>query len=276
MARSRLLGLVILFGSLAIGVFAVMQMAKRVAAYNEQAHYGHFRFDVSTSRQFRAHGMPVTLTDTDDAKGDGLGQLRIEYGEHTKVVPVVEPPATGVPELGVYPDWLKVLEIHEVIRGPEGSLMDKEGSGRIVLVARVPPPGYDPETWGAVRRADWTFDFHEFMADGTIASQTYRWPRSAIGEIGLKKEMEKGDETAKILSAIPPLEERSWEYQAALHVIPKLNVPKYRFKDTAMRGMGWTLPVAGFSVLGVLVGIGLAVAPRGLRRAKRESSEPQA
>jgi hypothetical protein len=202
-------------------------------------------------------------------KGDGLAQLRIEYGELEKVARVVEPPATGVPELGVYTDWLKVLEIHEVVRGPEGSLMDKEGSGRIVLIARVPPMGYDPETWGSVRRADWTFDFHEFKADGTIESQTYRWPRSAIGEIGLKKEMEKGDATAKILAGIPPLEERSWEYQAALHVIPKLNVPKYRFKDTAMRGMGWTLPVAGFSVLGVLIGIGLVVAPKRTR-------EPQA
>src|SRR5690606_11768432 len=86
--------------------------------------------------------------------------------------------------------------------------------------------------------------------------------RSELGEMSLRKEIEKGEATAKILATIPPLEERSWQYQAALHVIPKLNVPKYRFKDTAMKAMGWTLPVAGFAGLGVMIGIGLVMRPR--------------
>jgi hypothetical protein len=260
MSRSRRIGLVILLVSLCVGVFAVVQMLQRVGAYNEQANFGHYRFDVSTSREFKAHGRPVAISDSDDT------QLRIAYDGVETVIPVVQPPIAGVPDLGIYGDWVKIIEMHQVVRGPTGSLMDKEGSGRLLLLTRIPPEGYDPATWGSVRRADWTFDFHEFMPDGTIESTTFRWPRSELGEMSLRKEIQKGEPTAKILATIPPLEERSWQYQAALHVIPKLNVPKYRFKDTAMKAMGWTLPVAGFAGLGVMIGIGLVMRPRATRQ----------
>lgn len=262
MPRSRVIGLVILLVSLGLGVFAVLEMSRRVTAYNEQAKFGFFRFDVGSSRAFTAHGKPVQILDEDDKTGDGRAAFVIKYADGETRIPVVEPPAANVPDLGIYGDWAKVLEVHEVERGPGGSLRDKPGTGRILLVCRIPPAGYNPETWGSVRRSDWTFDFHEFKPDGTIESRTYRWPRSELAAMSLKKEVEKGDETAKLLAAIPELEEQTWEYQAALHVIPKLNVPRYRFKHTAMKAMGWTLPVAGFCGLGVIAGIGLVCAPK--------------
>ena len=82
-------------------------------------------------------------------------------------------------------------------------------------------------------------------------------------------------ETAKLLATITPLQERTWQYQAALHAIPKLNVPKYRFKDTAMKAMGWTLPVAMFSGLGVIAGIALIVIGGGAK-GQAATSTPQA
>lgn len=273
MLKSRLIGTIILVGSLAACVLSVMQMSRRVAAYNEQAHFGHFRFDVATSRQFRAHDRPITITDADDVPDDGRAALRVTYGDIEKTVPVVQPAVKNVPDLGIYGDWAKIIEVHQVGRDT-GSLQDMEGTGRLLLICRIPPAGYNPETWGSVRRADWTFDFHEFKEDGAIDSTTYRWPRSEMGEMGLKKEIEKGDETAKILATIPPLEEQTWQYQAALHVIPKLNVPKYRFKNTAMKAMGWTLPVAGFSGLGAILGIAILMAPHRVKRDDAADSAP--
>jgi hypothetical protein len=275
MSRSRVVGLCILLVSLGLGVFAVLEMSRRVAAYNEQAHFGHFRFDVGNSREFKANGKPVSIQDSDDQRGDGRASLVISYDGKATTVPVVEPPAVGVPDLGIYGDWAKVIEVHQVVRSADGSLADKPDSGRLLLICRVPPAGYDPETWGSVRRSDWTFDFHEFMPDGTIASTTYRWPRSELGDLTLKKEVEKGDEAAKVLAGIPELEEQTWQYQAALHVIPKLNVPQYRFKNTAMKAMGWTLPVAGFCGLGLVVGAGLLLAPRRTQAAESPPTKPR-
>lgn len=261
----RLVGIVVLLTSLALGVFGVARMARRVAAYNERSHFEHYRFDIGSSREFTAHGLPVKITDADDTPGDGRSELVISYDAKETRVPVVPPPVKDVPDLGVYGDWAKVIEVHQVVRGPDNSLMDKDGTGRILVICRIPPEGYDPQTWGSVRRADWTFDFHEFKPDGTLEKSTFRWPRSELGEMSLKKEIDKGDETAKVLATLQPLDERSWQYQAALHVIPKLNVPKYRFQDTAMKAMGWTLPVAMFSGLGVIAGIAMIVIGGGVK-----------
>jgi hypothetical protein len=248
-------------------------MAKRAAAFNRDQNFPHYRFGVSTSRSFKVYGRQVVLTD--DAS-DGGARLKIEYGDQTRVVPVRKPPAPKLPDLGGYQEWLKVLEINQVERvaSPDGKgtiAQDKSGSAHLVLIVRRPAAGFDPETWGTARLDDWTFDFHAFEADGTIRTSTFRWPRSDHGEQQLRKQVESGDAFAKQLAAIPPLQERTWEYQGALHVMPKLSVPKYRFQNDAFnpRVMGWTLPVGMLSVLGMLVGIGMGV---GGRRATRQQN----
>ncbi len=148
---------------------------------------------------------------------------------------------------------MKPLYCVEYTRDPETGARIK-GAERFVIVSRHPAAGYDPETWGEVRRNDWTFTLAELMADGTIDLRQFRWPRS--------EKAEKHMPLPEHLADIPPLEQRTFEYQAALNVIPKLQMPKLRFKDTAVNAMGWTLPVAAFGGLLALLGITLAFAPK--------------
>jgi hypothetical protein len=241
-------------------------MARRAGEFNRAQSFPHFRFDVTNSRAFKVFDRAVQLT---DEPGEREGNLRIQYGDLVRDVPVKKPPALNLPDLGGYQEWLKVIEVHEVERAPatDGKAtiaQDKPGSARLVLVVRRPAAGFDPETWGTARVDDWTFDFHEFQPDGTIETSTFRWPRSDHGEEKLRKQVESGDQFARDLAAIPPLPERTWEYQAALHAMPKLSVPKYRFQNDAFtpRVMGWTLPVGMLSVLGMLVGLGMALGGR--------------
>jgi hypothetical protein len=60
-----------------------------------------------------------------------------------------------------------------------------------------------------------------------------------------------------------------------MFVIPKLNVPEYKFSDTAFRieVLGWTLPVTMASVLLIAGGVAFALAPR--RRPTPASAAPQ-
>jgi hypothetical protein len=150
--------------------------------------------------------------------------------------------------------------------------MTVPGSQRLWIVTRNTPMGYDPDKWGSVRRAEWVFRFYELGRDGTVEVVERRWPRGYRGEEFLQKRAvlaaqgkgEADDARYAELAKIEPLKERSAEYYTAMFVIPKINVPQYKFEDTALqfRVLGWTIPVAGFSVLGMILGCGFGLAPR--------------
>ncbi len=258
--------------ALLLGV-SVAGMVGRIRRFNQElaAKYPQYRFEVGTSRQFKPYGRQVTLTDLAEAGEGGRTYLVVKYGDTVEKVPVKAPPAPDLPDLGAgYNEWVKVLDIYEVEwvgtdgGGGPNNRTDKPGSERLVLVSRRTPEGYDPQTWGTVFRDNWTFDIYQFNQDGTIGHETFRWPRSRTAESVLADQARKGDAVAAALLTIPPLQERTWQYQAALHVIPRLNVPKHRFENDAFSPhvLGWTLPVGMLSVLAGLVGLFMAVSPR--------------
>lgn len=259
MSGSNKLGWVLALMFSVLTVYSIYRMSFKVDSYNKQSRFAHYRVQVIGTREFQAFGRPVTLTDEAEEK---LSYLRIRYGSVERRVPVKSPPVMNIPTMGIYDEWAKVLEMHEVARDQAGENIDVPGSGRVVLVCRRTPEGYDPATWGTVFRDAWTFDVHEFNADGSITDSSFRWPRGELGEMTLDKLVKQGNPQAVALAAIPELAERSWQYQAALHVIPKLNVPKYRFQNDAVSAMGWTLPTAGFGGLGLIIGLCMGFAPR--------------
>jgi len=265
MTKSKILGLMLLVSLSVVMVFSVSRMSAKVDEFHKRSDYPNFRFSIINTRQFSAYdGLAASIT---DESKDEQAFLRVKFGETDMLVPVKKPPAKDVPHLGIYDEWAKVIEVHETGRTAANTLGDKLGSGRVVLVTRSTPDGYNPETWGTVFRNAWLFNFYEFTPTGTITTSTFRWPRGELGQMSLDRLVAKGNEQAKALAAIPELPERSWQYNTALHVIPKLNVPKYRFKDTAVHAMGWTLPTAGFAGLGAIIGLLLVIAPARVKSA---------
>jgi hypothetical protein len=257
-------------------------MAKRIEAFNQAQHFRHFHVEPVKMRQVRLAGFPALRLE-DSADDSGRFALKLTYGDpdaaaaaapaRTLFIPVLKPPVLNTSDLGIYDEWLRVLAINEVIRDPSGAQSVKAKSERLLIVVRRTPEGFDAAAWGSVRRTEWLFDFYDLQPDGTIASQTFRWPMSSDRREQAFQERAvaaaRGDDShppddrlAK-LAAIPPLQERSVEYLAALHVIPKLNVPKYKFTDTALspRVLGWTLPVVMLSGLGLSLSFFFAVAP---------------
>lgn len=274
----------------AAGLFgAAWPMAQRIAAFNKASHFRHFHTEPVLRRQFQVEGFPpVRLEDAEDESGRFV--LRLTYGHPADQappgapppavvdIPVNRPPATGLPDLGVFEEWLRVLAINEVLRDEQGQQSVKPDSEKIMIVVRRTPAGFDPGSWGSVRRTEWLFDFYDLQRDGRVEVYTRRWPMAK--EIYERRFQERAaapgaDERLKVLAAIPPLEERGLEFFAAMHVIPKLNVPKYKFTDTALsfRVLGWTLPVAMLSGLGLSIAFFFAVAPKRQPLAARPSSQ---
>lgn len=275
---------------------SVVGMALRIADFNRDADFARFNARLIADREFHLPGFPpVRLTDaraesaeaasSDPATASGGVQgadagawgsfLRLEYGERELMIPVRSPPIENAPNLAVYDEWVKVMAITEMHRSEETGYSEPVESGRRLLIAtRTTPPGYDPRSWGSVRRSEWVFTFYNLHPDGTISTERRRWPRKRRGEQMLQRLASEAEERPDEeneryaeLALIPPLSERSVEFFAAMHVIPKLNVPGYKFNDTAFSFavLGWTAPAAGFSVLGMLGTLIFAIAP-GVKR----------
>ncbi|GEM_PF-1396882 len=282
---------IITLASAAAFVGAAFPMAKRIGNFNTNAHYTRYHAETIIARQTRLQGFP--LLKVDDLPGEGESKnsyfLKLTYGEPvpeessapapiTKLVAVHRPPAPNMPRLDIYEEWAKLLAINEVERDAVGNPHSRPGSERLMLIIRRTPEGFDADTWGSVRRTEWLFDFHDFNPDGTITTETRRWPMAnPMYERAFVERAESAaraippDTRLKSISDMPPLAERSIEYFAAMHTIPRLNVPKYKFSDTAFsfRTLSWTLPVVMLAGLTFSIAIFFAVASNIRRRPKR-------
>ncbi len=254
----------------AAGVFgaSILPMMRRIEDYNKSAGFLNLHAEPIVGRQLRVEGFPLA-TLTDDTLPDGSSAVRLDYGGKATLIPVRKP-AASLPDLSGYDEWLKALAIYEVVRDAAGKQVRKPGSERLIIVVRRTPEGFDPDAMGEVRRIEWVFDLLDLKKDGSVDRSVRRWPRSLRAEERLGREArgEEGDAariaSAKALIAIQPLKDRTVEHFAAMHVIPKLNVPDYKFNDTAFRVgvIGWPLPAAMGSALVFTGAVVFALAPR--------------
>jgi hypothetical protein len=118
----------------------------------------------------------------------------------------------------------------------------RDGGGQdqpLVAVVRR-PKAEDDRTLGQGWRKQWAFDFHEFTPAGGFTHESFDYP------------------TGRTIDKPKPgqLREGTWQFEAALFVMPPLGKPNPKFTADALHAMGWTLPAAAFAGLGFL-GAGL-------------------
>jgi hypothetical protein len=244
---------------------AMVPMTQRIADFNKTAHFARVHVEPQVAREFKLAGYPeVKLTDA--ITPQGASALKLEYAGATHTIPVKPPPVRDLPVLAGYEEWFKVLAVNNVITDPSGRSVPAPGTEHLFMVARRTPDGFDPKTWGTVRRVEWLFDIYELKPDGAVSMTTYRWPRSERSERNLtnRNAGEAPDPREVALQKLPRLDERSVQYLVAMHVIPKLSVPEHKFNDTAFspRVLGWTLPVSMLAFLTLTGALVFAIAPR--------------
>jgi hypothetical protein len=281
----------LLFG--ALFVLSAWPMAQRISTFNKAQHFRHYHVEPVKMREIHLSGFPVARLD-DSADETGRFAIKLTYGDpaagnaRTIFIPVNKPPVLNVADLGIYDEWLRVLAINEVVRDAGGDQSVVSNTDRLLIVVRRTPEGFETGSWGSVRRTEWLFDYYDLKPDGAIVTESRRWPmandqreqafqeRAAAAAKG--DAANPPDPRLAALAAIPPLQERSIEYLAAMHVIPKLNVPKYKFTDTAFspRVLGWTLPVCMLAGLGFSFAFFFAVAPSRISHARHDAPPPVA
>lgn len=282
MDRLVKMGVAVLGVSLAGASVGTWFMAQRVQAFNTTLPE-QYLFKAESTRSINAFGRAITLEDTTVSVGD-TGQtqaaIRVTYGDSSVTIPVIAPKVKGFKDLSTYEESFRVLSFAPIKDGKAEIKPFSDDNWRAIVVARETRPGFDQNTWGEVRIKDWTWVIYEFLPGGGIAGPRtvqYRDRRGrAPAEVYAREELKKAgkpvpplpENGGPALTNVEPIQERSWEWQAALFTLPKMQVSRYRYRSDAVdgtgnaEGMGWTFPLAGISVLGVVLGCGLVMAGR--------------
>lgn len=232
------------------GVLAVVagwsgySAAQRVGAYHRDYPREQFAFSRISDRSFTYAGRPVTLTDQDGPSGSSLV---VAYGDQSVTVPVTIPGDRRLPDLLPHENWMGVLRFATSTGMDLPELQQKMNLGevrdRLVIVTRTPEPGTDPSTWGEVNKHRWTFDFYELLPEGGFAHERLAFPN--------KRAREKAEREGRELT-VPQLKEKTWEFEAALMVMPATDGPNPEFRNDGLLAMGWTLPATGFATMGMI------------------------
>jgi hypothetical protein len=249
MERGRTIAWTTATASLAVLAVSVTLMVRRVERFHREHPRQVFAFQPLDEREFKFAGKPVTITD--DKSDAEHPKVLVTYGEDKLEIPVSVPPKYELPGLKSHEDWMRVVRFGAASGlTPEqfqASLL--EGKDRLAIVTRTPAPGVDPRTWGVAWRTNWVFDFYELMPEGGFFHERLRYPTKS----GASKPVE-GE-----------LHENTWEFQAALLLIPKEGAdigPTRNFYGDALAAANWTLPAAAFSGLTAILGLAFALAPR--------------
>lgn len=272
MPSAKTIGLLIAAACAAVALGSGYAMARRVSNYNLRNPPQLFDCRQIEDRAFTFAGRAVTLADTTDEHNRSA--VRLGFGDRSVTFPVHPPVIENFDDLGPYADWLAVVELSPLERGR--IVTDEHGVAprRLAVINRT-TAGFDPDTWGSVRVKDWLFDIYELTPDGDIQKSTHQFQTKnrrtgameTPAEVEARRELEKTGSTPpppdQPLTDVRPIAERSWQWQAALFAVPRGQVSRYRFRTDAVagnlstEGMGWTLPLTGFSMMGVLVGLGV-------------------
>lgn len=259
MSRARAIAaavaLLALFGAIASGYL----MARRLAAFVERHGRTVYAFRPVADTRFEYAGRPVAFDDQPATEAEPFGALLLRYGEEQVRLRVTVAPrahAASLPGLVRHEDWMRVLRFAPLSGRTDREFAEGLASGeiadRIAVVARTPPPGADPETWGRIWRKDWTFDIYELLPDGTIRHERFAYPQGRP----------YSPDAPTMHNGLPTLRPDSWQFDAALHVMPEGSGPRIMAADSAIRAAGWTLPAASIAIFAFVAGLLVAVAPK--------------
>jgi hypothetical protein len=261
--------------SLVVTVISAYLLAGRIDNYNKNADHKMFAFIDVTIPAFAFNDRALELSEEEH---DGNNLIRIRYGEESIALDVaITPRQELLPTLfDRQADWFKMLYFADrsgiKFDAFEKGVDDGTIQSRLIVVTRTPFGFEAPKdqrfedleheenwAWGETRRDRWRFDFYEFMPDGSILQhEPLRFPESG-------KSLLRRQNYAKLKGEPIPqrgdgeIEEYTWQYGAALAVMPR--APAITFEKQALRGAGWTLPVAAGSFLLMILAFFFAIAP---------------
>lgn len=257
---TRLIGPVLLAASVVALAVSAWVMAARLSSRPDLKTRPHFWFNDRISvEQFEFLGVTCRV-DTDlpapDRPNDKPALIvhwrgqseRFEFGGR------YDPRLPGMLR---HEDWFRILPMVESSGRSQqeiiAAISRNELTPRLIIAARYPADGYDDGSWGLVRRREWRYRFAELLPQGPPEQSIRTWD-TTYGQI---ERVAAPGPYDKPTQGLTDAQRRDilWQYDAMVQVTP---APLFRAKDKVvqegMNAMGWTWPVAGASVTGIVLG----------------------
>lgn len=240
----------------ALGV-ALPSMAMSIREHNRTSRFDRFAFQRIQDAEFEYMGEPVRVT-VGEAE-QGARAVEVSWRGETAKIALSGKDEDRLPELLRFESWLRAYQVRTLPPGVEPSRAVLEPATpddtRLIFVARHPSPGGDEKY---VDRKAWTYEVIELRrSDATREAEPL--PKPAPTKRGTAPEgtFDLSDAFARwtFNFAALPSYERTWQYQAALDVTPSLAYPRNKFRGDGMSSVGWTWPLAGVGMLGLLAGV---------------------
>jgi len=208
-----------------------------------------------------AEGRVTTLDQGDTA----WGTLRLDWRGQTRDFPIWMEPGVEGEGLSRHEAWFGIVMLEDGAESEEALRAKWTGDGdapptiepRLVAAARYPAEGWDPASWGLVRRSEWVYELVELDPHGPAETSmtVHRKSYKELDELLAPGKRTKPEDR-------PTDQERAsdlWMQAAMQHVTPPAQY-KGRSKaiDEVVASMGWPWKTAVVSVMGLVLGIGLA------------------
>ena len=295
-ARSKpaaLAGLAVIAASLLGLALSLPTMIDRLAEREGIAQRPVFWFGPPLEERAAAfQGTPVNITTNREPTPEALdalnlddttplqsGYIEVRFGAAAAHFPISPQDDPRLPGMLAHQRWFRVMPLAEAKVNARSELMRQIQRGevvpRLVAVARYPAEGYDPESWGLVRRKEWPFLFAEFSAgpDARPGTETVNISSATYGELEAIYAPGPYDDPPDLSE-----EEKAagmWRHDAMIQVTPaQLIRAKDKIVDEGLEAMGWTWPVAGVSAMGLVVGT-MLLASAAVTRPPDDDTRPQ-
>lgn len=252
MNRGRIIGIVLCLASIIGLVVSIPAMADRLSHRTTSVVWFH---DPIPSPEFEFLGQPASLVTIDppkDAAGGDRTRMEVHWRGEVHGFEIEEGTRDDprLPGLLRHDDWLRILVMAEGAKSSEEldkGIADGTIDPRLIIAMRLPAKDYDPGSWGSVRRREWRYRFLELLPESRSPGKAFEMFEGTYGDLD-----KLGDPTFLRASG---RQSEAWKHAAMQHVTPPvLYRSKSRSVEDAMASMGWTWPVAGLSVMGLVVG----------------------
>ena len=273
MTRTRTLSLAFIAVSLVTTLLGGFLMAKRVGEHNRTNGRVLFAFKTIDTRSFTFASHEVSLVDERDEHGNEW--LNVRYGDESLHLRATRKPyPEGLPGMSRHLNWMRLL-LFAPMAGLDGPALEEairtgQVQDRLAIIIHNPFMGADPDEFGEVWKRSTSFDFYEFLPDGTFLHERKAYPESdkALSYRRMRARREDKPIPERSTDDISP---DSWQYQAAGIVrggrdrsalMPGGMSPDLSFSEDAVGSMGWTLPFTSTSLLVLATSIAFAFAPK--------------
>jgi len=189
--------------------------------------------------------------------------LRVHWRGQTIDYPTWLPPGDGE-GLEPFKEWFGLMVLAD---GAESDATARDNwtgdhgpDTRLVAIARYPAEGFDPGSWGLVRRQDWHYRLAQLNPEGPDDQAIEQWDKTygEIDAIFMPGKYTKRRHPEWIMKSREERHEKLWMYYAMVEITPPM---QFRGRDKASEGivasMGWAWPAASGGCIGLVAGIAL-------------------